>query len=87
MELKIDLPESWNQVLHFLETLRNNNQTAVARGPKEIAEAVGIPEQRVRLILAELYRMNLVERRTRGISKKGYPLRSFYRIKEEGKKI
>ena len=82
LEMKIDLPESWNQVLNFLETLRSNNRTAIARSPKEIAEAVGIPEQKARLILAELYRMDLVERRTRGVNRKGYPLKSFYRIKE-----
>jgi predicted ArsR family transcriptional regulator len=69
-------------IIDFLEKISENRSTALSRPPWRIAEAVGLPQQKVRAILVEMVNMGIVERRTRGKSKKGYPARSFYRIRK-----
>ena len=69
-------------IIEFLEKLSDNRSTALSRTPGEIAEALGLPQQKVRAILVEMFHMGIVERRTRGWNRKGYPARSFYRIRK-----
>ncbi|MEM0135490.1 MAG: hypothetical protein QXU18_09775, partial [Thermoplasmatales archaeon] len=66
-----------------LEKLKVNRSTALSRTPGEIAKATGLPQQKVRSILVEMLRIGLVQRRTRGWNRKGYPARSFYRIRQD----
>ncbi|PYB68287.1 hypothetical protein DMB44_04380 [Thermoplasma sp. Kam2015] len=80
IETEPQLSEEWSLIIGFLEKLSNNRSTALSRTPGEIAEALGLPQQKVRAILVEMFHMGIVERRTRGLNRKGYPARSFYRI-------
>ena len=70
----------WLEILKFLQKLEGKDALPKARSPKEVAEALGMPRQRVRIILSEMYQRNMINRRTRGYNKNGYPMKSFYYI-------
>lgn len=72
-----ELPEEWMFVLSYLPSVEGCNTLPLARTPNDISKYLEIPVKKVRMILLESYKVQIVERRKRGY-RNGHSVKSFY---------
>ena len=80
-----ELPDEWIPVLSYLSSVEGCNALPLARTPNEISKYLEIPATKVRMILLEMYKLGIVERRTRGF-RNGHPVKTFYILRRDMEK-